>query len=106
MRKFPAEKDRERQLANSTAGIDVRWFSGVPDLSETPVAYKNAAEVKKQIADFGLAEVIAEIRPLGCVMAGHIDQPWRSRKDVLSPKQLRQIEHRAERRKVRRELGD
>lgn len=106
MRKFPKEKDRERQLAKSTEGIDVRWFSGVPDLSETPVAYKNAAEVKKQIADFGLAEVIAEIRPLGCVMAGHIDQPWRSRKDVLSPKQLRQIEHRAERRKVRQELWE
>ncbi len=104
MRKFPGEKDRERQLVKSTAGIDVRWFSGVPDLSETPVAYKNAAEVKKQIADFGLAEVIAEIRPLGCVMAGHIDQPWRSRKEMLSPKQLRQIEHRAERRKVKREL--
>ncbi|MFK7850219.1 MAG: RtcB family protein, partial [Akkermansiaceae bacterium] len=106
MRKFPEEKDRERQLAESTQGIDVRWFSGVPDLSETPVAYKNAAEVKRQIEDFGLAEVVAEIRPLGCIMAGHIDPPWRSRKDVLSPKQLRQIEHRAERRKVRQELGD
>jgi len=106
MRKFPEEKDRERQLAESTEGIDVRWFSKVPDLSETPVAYKNAAEVKRQIADFGLAEVIAEIRPLGCIMAGHIDQPWRSRKDVLSPKQLRQIEHRAERRKVGRELNE
>ena len=91
---------------NRLEGIDVRWFSRVPDLSETPVAYKNAAEVKRQIADFGLAETIAEIRPLGCIMAGHIDQPWRKRKEVLSPKQLRQIEHRAERRKVRQELED
>ena len=106
MRKFPDEKDRERQLAESTAGIDVRWFSGKPDLSETPVAYKNAAEVKRQIGDFGLAEVIAEIRPLGCIMAGHIDKPWLSRKDKLSPKQLRQIEHRADRRKVRQGLEE
>jgi len=106
MRKFPEAEDRERQLAESTEGIEVRWFSKVPDLSETPVAYKNAAEVKRQIADFGLAEVIAEIRPLGCIMAGHIDQPWRSRKDVLSPKQLRQIDHRAERRKVRQGLEE
>lgn len=106
LRKFPEEKDRSRQLAESTAGIDVRWFSGVADLSETPVAYKNAAEVKRQIADFGLAEVIAEIRSLGCIMAGHIDQPWRSRKNVLSPKQLRQIDHRAERRKVRQDLEE
>ena len=91
-------------IPKASAWLDARWFSGVPDLSETPVAYKNAAEVKRQIADFGLAEVIAEIRPLGCIMAGHIDQPWRRRKDVLSPKQLRQIEHRAERRKVRQQL--
>lgn len=103
-RQFPKEEDRERQLVESTKGIDVRWFSNRPDLSETPIAYKNAAEVKRQITDFGLAEVIGEIRPLGCIMAGHIDQPWRSRKDVLSPKQLRQIDHRAERRKVKQGL--
>jgi tRNA-splicing ligase RtcB len=103
MRKFPEEEDRERQLAELTEGIDDRSFSGVPILSETPGAYKNAAEVKRRIADFGLAEVIAEIRSLGCIMAGYIDQPWRKRKEILSPKQLRQIEHRAERRKVRQE---
>ncbi len=91
-------------MKESTAGIDVRWFSGKPDLSETPVAYKNADEVKQQISEFGLAEVIAEIRPLGCIMAGHMEKPWLSRKDRLSPKQLRQIDHRAKRRKVRQEL--
>ena len=105
MRKYPTEeKDREHSMKESTEGIDVRWFSGKPDLSETPVAYKNADEVKRQIGEFGLAEVIAEIRPLGCIMAGHIDKPWLSRKDKLSPKQLRQIDHRAERRKVRQGL--
>lgn len=106
MRKYPKAADRERVLAESTKGIDVRWFSGKPDLSESPVAYKNAAEVKRQINEFGLAEVIAEIQPLGCIMAGHMDKPWLSRKEQLSPKQLRQIEHRAERRKVRQELDD
>ncbi len=50
--------------------------------------------------------VNGEIRPLGCIMAGHIDKPWLSRKDKLSPKQLRQIDHRAERRKVRQELDE
>ncbi len=106
LRKYPDEKDRERVLEETTDGIDVRWFTGKADLSECPVAYKNAAEVQKQIAEFGLAEVIAEIRPLGCIMAGHVEQVWRTRKDVLSPKQLRQIEHRAERRKVKREMGE
>jgi len=106
MRRFPEEADRARVLAESTAGIDVRWFSGKPDLSESPIAYKNADEVKRQIGEFGLAEVIAEIHPLGCIMAGHIDPPWRTRKEELSPKQLRQIEHRAERRKVRQDLEE
>lgn len=101
LRQFPTAEDREKSLAESTAGIDVRWFSGKPDLSESPVAYKNAEEVKRQIKHFGLAEVIAEIRPLGCIMAGQIDQPWRKRKEELSPKQLRQIEHRADRRKTK-----
>ena len=59
------------------------------DLIESPIAYKNAEDVKRQIGEFGLAEVIAEIRPLGCIMAGHIAKPWLSRKDKLSPKQLR-----------------
>lgn len=106
MRRFPGESERARILAESTAGIDVRWFSGKSDLSESPIAYKSAAEVKRQIGEFGLAEVIAEIRPLGCIMAGHIDQPWRSRKEELSPKQIRQIGHRAERRKVRQGLEE
>ena len=106
MRKYPEAKDRERVLAESTKDIDVRWFSGKPDLSESPIAYKNADDVKRQINEFGLAEVIAEIRPLGCIMAGHIDKPWLSRKEQLSPKQLRHIEHRAERRKVRQKLDD
>ena len=52
-----------------------------------------------------LAEIIAEIAPLGCIMAGDGGpQPWLSRKDKLSPKQLRQIEHRADRRKQRQAI--
>ena len=32
--------------------------------------YKDAAEVRRQIAEFGLARVVDEVRPYGCLMAG------------------------------------
>jgi RNA-splicing ligase RtcB len=101
----PTQKD---VIAHHTRGIDVRWFCGKPDLSETPVAYKNAAQVKAQIKDFGLAEIVAEIRPLGCIMAGDIPRiDWKKRrKEMLSPKQKRQIQHRAERRTKKQDLLD
>jgi len=105
-RRYAGEATRLAEIQRSTRGIDVRWFCGKPDLSETPVAYKNAAQVREQIATFGLANVIGEIRPLGCIMAGDSGKSWRSREEELTPKQLRQIEHRAERRKVRQQMDD
>jgi tRNA-splicing ligase RtcB len=98
-----------RAVAEATRGLDIRWYYGKPDLAESPVGYKPAAQVRAQIERFGLAEVAAEIAPIGCVMVGDPGpRPWQ-RKVVLTPKQLRQIEHRDERRKDRqrlRGLGD
>ncbi|MEP4078563.1 RtcB family protein [Haloferula sp.] len=104
-KQFPDEASRVHAIEKGTDGIDVRWFCGKPDLSETPVAYKNADSVKAQIAHFGLAEVVAEIRPLGCIMAGDVPKPWLREKE-LTPKQKRQIEHRKDRRQSRQQLND
>ncbi|MES2706469.1 MAG: RtcB family protein [Verrucomicrobiota bacterium] len=94
----------QRLIAEQTPGISVRWWHGKPDLSETPMAYKPAAQVKAQIEKFGLADIVAEIRPLGCIMAGDAGpRPWERDKD-LTPKQKRQIVHRADRRKSRQGL--
>ena len=94
-------------IAAATEGIDVRWYHGKADLSESPLGYKSAAQVKAQIQHFGLAEIVAEIEPLGSLMAGDSGPaPWMSRKELLSPKQIRQIGHRAERRKVHQRLGN
>ncbi len=102
------EVDEERvasTIAETTAGLDIRWWHGKSDLSETPIAYKNAAQVRDQIEKFKLAEIVGEITPLGCIMAGDGGpQPWLSRKDRLSPKQIRQIGHRADRRKTHQRL--
>ncbi len=59
-------------------------ITGIPDISELPLAYKNAKSVREQIEKFGLAEVVDEIEPIGCIMAGdwQRDAPWRMRKDA------------------------
>jgi len=105
-RRFPDEASRRHAIESSTDGIDVRWFCGRPDLSETPLAYKDAASVRAQIREFGLAEVVAEIRPLGCIMAGDSGRSWRDREEPLTPKQKRQIQHRRERRRTRQDLRE
>lgn len=65
-----------------TMGLDVRFFSGNIDISELPSAYKNAHMVKRQMQEFGLGEVVDEILPYGCIMAGDLekDAPWRNKK--------------------------
>ena len=63
-------------LKAQTEGLDVRFYFDRPDVSETPIAYKSASQVRAQIAQFNLADVIATINPLGCIMAGDYDKPW------------------------------
>lgn len=65
----------QQSLAETTAGLDIRWFCGGPDLSESPLGYKDATKVKAQIARFGLATVVGEIQPQGSIMAGEAPEP-------------------------------
>ena len=71
--------DEAAVFARETNGIDARFFSGNIDVSELPSAYKSAATVRSQMRRFGLAEVVDEIYPYGCIMAGdwERDAPWR-----------------------------
>jgi RNA-splicing ligase RtcB len=80
-----AERNEAELIAEQTKGIDVRFFCGVPDISELPLAYKREAAVRKQIADYGLAEIVDEIVPIGCIMAGdwQRDAPWRRKGQTL-----------------------
>ena len=79
-----AQRAEEDIVAEQTAGIDARFFCGIPDISELPGAYKNAAAMRAQIAAFGLAEVVDTIEPVGCIMAGdwQRDAPWRRKKSL------------------------
>lgn len=78
-----AHKTIEETFAEETKGLDVRFFSRNIDISELPSAYKSAEMVKRQMIEFGLGEVVDEIMPYGCIMAGdwEIDAPWRKKKD-------------------------
>lgn len=59
-----------------TDGLDVRFFYDRPDVSESPIAYKSADQVREQIGRFGLADVIGLILPKGSIMAGDYEKPW------------------------------
>ncbi len=78
-KKNKAHKTIEQLFHEETSGLDVRFFSNNIDISELPSAYKNADMVKRQMKELGLGEVLDEIMPYGCIMAGdwEIDAPWR-----------------------------
>lgn len=63
------EKEKEA-TEKYTKGIEVIWYMGLPDVSESPVAYKDANTIKNEIKEFDLATIVNEIKPLGCIMAG------------------------------------
>lgn len=67
-------------MNETTSGLDIRWYNGAPDLSESPLGYKDASKVKAQIAEFRLATVVGELQPLGCIMAGEAPEPVWARK--------------------------
>lgn len=72
----------EQLVAEQTKGIDARFFCGIPDVSELPAAYKPAETVRRQIEEYGLADVVDTIEPIGSIMAGdwQRDAPWRNKK--------------------------
>jgi len=77
---LPDEEKVAKAIEEQTEGLEVRWYCGRPDLTETPLAYKDATKVKKEIKEFDLAQVIGEIQPLGCIMAGDEPKPWLEKK--------------------------
>ena len=84
-----AETSEAELVAAETRGIDARFFCGIPDLSELPGAYKDAAAVRRQIEEYGLAEVVDTIEPYGCIMAGDWLRPYRrGKKTEIAAKRL------------------
>jgi tRNA-splicing ligase RtcB len=83
-RNMSRSEHRRRKLGDleaETAGLDVRFYCGVPDLTELPSGYKDADDIRRQIEKFGLAEIVDEVEPYGCIMAGDWESnaPWRKK---------------------------
>mgnify|MGYP000505834918 CR=1 FL=1 len=78
-KKKAGNKTDEQIFKEETKGLDVRFFSKQIDISELPSAYKDAETVRYQMEHFNLGVVVDEITPYGCIMAGHIDQPWKNK---------------------------
>ncbi|OED35262.1 RNA-splicing ligase RtcB [Chromatiales bacterium (ex Bugula neritina AB1)] len=66
-------------LEAETKGLDVRFYSGITDISELPGAYKNADTVVRDMDAFSLASVVDKVLPYGSIMAGDWQKnaPWR-----------------------------
>jgi len=81
-RKSKGDQSIESIFAEETVGLDVRFFSNEIDITELPSAYKSAATVRNQMKEFGLGEVIDEVLPFGCIMAGDVQKnaPWKKKK--------------------------
>jgi tRNA-splicing ligase RtcB (3'-phosphate/5'-hydroxy nucleic acid ligase) len=76
------KKTNQEIFDAETAGLDVRFYSGVVDISELPSAYKDADEVQRQMKVFGLGQVVDRILPYGSIMAGDriANAPWKNKK--------------------------
>ena len=81
-RKSKEGKTIAEVFAEETKGLDVRFFSNEVDITELPTAYKNANSVREQMDEFGLGNVVDEVVPYGCIMAGDWQKnaPWKKRK--------------------------
>lgn len=71
---------QEEIFQRETKGLDVRFFSKSIDISELPSAYKDANTVKAQIQEFNLGEIVDEVMPYGCIMAGHQEMQWKNKR--------------------------
>ena len=84
-------------LKAETQGLDVRFYTGVTDISELPSAYKNADSVTAAMHDFDLANVVDRVLPYGSIMAGDggRDAPWRKKRKArdLARKQGQRNKH-------------
>lgn len=93
-KKNKADRSDLEIFEEETKGLDVRFYSNEIDISELPSAYKNAESVRNQMKEFGLGEVIDEVLPFGCIMAGDCQKnaPWKVRRREKLASAARKLE--------------
>lgn len=73
---FERRGNTVEKLQKEIAHLDVRFYSGIPDASEFPSAYKNAEQVKRVLTQHRMCEIVEEIIPYGSIMAGKQPKVW------------------------------
>lgn len=63
-------KSIESLIGDQCEGIDVRFYSGVADVSELPNAYKDPKTIIRLLLHHKIADVVDMIKPFGSIMAG------------------------------------
>lgn len=83
-KKSKADQTIQDIFKEETLGLDVRFYSNEIDISELPSAYKNAETIRQQMQQFDLGQIVDEVLPYGCIMAGDWQKnaPWKSKKNV------------------------
>jgi len=103
-RNMSRTKHKKRQSGRTTTeifntetkGLDVRFYSGVTDISELPSAYKKAKNVVNDMNAFSLANVVDRVLPYGSIMAGDWERnaPWRKKKRQREESRKREREEK------------
>jgi tRNA-splicing ligase RtcB len=79
-KKTLGDKTVEQAMQEQVGHIDARFYSGSPDITELPLAYKSAKDVVDQMTAYKLAQVVDRVMPLGSMMNGEQHQPWLDKK--------------------------
>ena len=69
----------KKMIEDVLSKYDIRAYSGKHDISEFPLAYKNADQIIQSIRKFGLTDIVDMIHPLGSIMAGHDSFSYRKK---------------------------
>lgn len=72
IKRMLANATEEEILKREVGDLDVRFYTGMSDISELPSAYKNAQQVQDMIFKHNMATIVNRVFPLGSIMAGRV----------------------------------
>lgn len=72
IKRMIADSTEEEILKREVGDLDVRFYTGLSDISELPSAYKNARQVENMIVKHNMATIVNRVLPCGSIMAGRV----------------------------------
>lgn len=72
IKRMLSDATEEEILKREVGDLDVRFYTGLSDISELPSAYKNARQVENMIVKHNMATIVNRVLPRGSIMAGRV----------------------------------